>query len=54
MKPCELVTLVTALSCVIAKNFSSEDAALLAAAFTQLGDSITTILVAEELKADLI
>jgi len=46
------VTLITALSCAIAKNFNSEDAALLAAAFTQLGDSIATILVAEELNSN--
>ena len=52
MNSCEIVTLITALSCAIAKNFNSEDAALLAAAFTQLGDSIATILVAEELNSN--
>ena len=49
MKSCELVNLVSALSCLIVKNYSKEQIAVLAAVFVQLGDSLTTILVNETL-----
>jgi len=49
LNPCELVTLISSLACAISKTFSPEDTAILAAVFTQLGDSLATILAAGEL-----
>ncbi|MDY3971428.1 MAG: DUF6774 domain-containing protein [Clostridia bacterium] len=43
MSSCELVTLVSALACSIAKTFTKDETALLAAIFTQLGDTLATI-----------
>lgn len=48
MSPCELVTFVTAIACNMSKVCSTEELTLLAAVFTQLGDTIATILVQEE------
>lgn len=44
MSSCELVTLVSTLSCIIADNSTDDELSLLSAVFTQLGDSLTTIL----------
>lgn len=44
MNPCELVTLVSTLSCLIADNSTDDELSILSAIFTQLGDSLTTIL----------
>ena len=44
MNSCELVTLISTLSCVIADNSSDDTLAIWAVLFTQLGDSLTTIL----------
>ena len=44
MNSCELVNLVSMFSCLIAENYSTNQIALLSAVFTQLGDSLTTIL----------
>lgn len=46
MNSCELVNLISALSCAIAKSFTPDETALLAVFFTQLGDSLATIDVA--------
>lgn len=46
---CELVSLVTAIACNMANCYSQEDLSLLAAIFTQLGDTLETILTNEEL-----
>ena len=48
MNPYETVTVGSSLSCMIAEAFTKEEVALLAAVFTQLGDSLTTILVSGE------
>ena len=48
MNACELVTFISTLSCAIANKFSPSDVALLAAAFTQLGDSLATMLAVNE------
>ncbi len=40
---CELVTSITALACMIAQGKSQEELTLLAATFTQLGDTLATI-----------
>lgn len=49
MNSCELVTLVSFLSCLIADNYKDEELAVLAAIFTQLGDSLATILANKDL-----
>lgn len=43
MNPCELVTLVSSVACLISKDKSLEEISLLASIFTQLGDSLATI-----------
>lgn len=48
MNSCELVTFVSSLACAISRNGSPEELAVLAAVFTQLGDSLATILAHEE------
>ena len=44
MNSCELVNLVSMLSCLIVQNYNNDEIGLLAAIFTQLGDSLATIL----------
>ena len=44
MQSCELVTLISTVACILAENYSDEEHAIMAAAFTQLGDSLATIL----------
>lgn len=48
MRSCELVTLITALACSIAKDRSTEDINLLSVIFSQLGDTLATIAVNED------
>ena len=45
MNPCELVSFVSAISCAIAAGTDDKELELLAAVFTQLGDSLATIAV---------
>ena len=49
MNSCELVTLVSFLSCLISNSYEDEELAVLAAVFTQLGDSLATILANKNL-----
>ena len=49
MNSCELVTLVSFLSFLIANNYEDAELAVLAAVFTQLGDSLATILANKDL-----
>lgn len=49
MNSCELVNLVSMLSCLIVQNYTEDQIAVLAAVFTQLGDSLATILANEAL-----
>lgn len=49
MDSCELVTLVSFLSCLIANNYEDEELSVLAAIFSQLGDSLATILANKNL-----
>lgn len=51
MNSCELVNLVSMLSCIIVQSYSDEEIGVLAAVFTQLGDSLATILANEALRA---
>lgn len=48
MRSCELVTFITAAACAISKNYSTEELTVIAAAFTQLGDTIATIIAQED------
>lgn len=43
MNPCELTVTITAIANVLACNLSDEELGLLAASFTQLGDTLATI-----------
>lgn len=52
MSSCELVNIVSMLTCLIVQNYSDNEIALLAAIFTQLGDSLVTILANEALQGD--
>ena len=53
MRSCELVTLVTAIACGITECYSNEELPVIAAIFTQLGDTIATILAQEEFCNDV-
>ncbi len=44
----ELTSLITALANVIAQNTSEEQLEILAVVFTQLGDTLTTILTLKQ------
>lgn len=43
MNSCELVTFISTLACAISKDLSNDEIVLLAAIFTQLGDTLATI-----------
>lgn len=47
MNSCELVTYISSVACVLSRNCSDEELELLAAIFSQLGDTLATILVNE-------
>jgi hypothetical protein len=49
MDECELITLVTAIACTISKCCSDDDISILSVIFTQLGDTLTTVLTKREL-----
>ncbi len=49
MDECELVTLVSAIACTMSKCLSDDDLTLLAAVFSQLGDTLATIITKREL-----
>jgi hypothetical protein len=48
MDECELIALVTAVACGISKCCQEDDISIMAAVFTQLGDTLTTVLVKRE------
>ena len=48
MNSCELAAYVSSVACAIAKSCRKEDLAVMAAVFTQLGDTLTTILAHQE------
>lgn len=48
MNPCELVTFVSSIACAISTICCKEELPVMAAVFTQLGDSLATILAQEE------
>jgi len=49
MQSCELVTLVSSLSCCIAKGRSVEEISFLSSLFILLGQNLDTIAASEEL-----
>ena len=49
MNSCELVTFISSLACAIAKTHSKEEISALATVFTQLGDTLSTILAHDDL-----
>ena len=53
MDPCELAVLITAIAVFISKNVEDDDElGLLALVFTQLGDTLATIVAQRELIAN--
>lgn len=53
MRSCELVAFVTAAACTIAQCYPEEELPVLAAVFTQLGDTLSTIMAQEEACKDV-
>lgn len=49
MNECELLSFVTAIACSIVKNCPEDEITMLAAIFTQLGDSLATVLAKRSL-----
>ncbi|HHU74381.1 MAG TPA: hypothetical protein GXZ28_07160 [Clostridiales bacterium] len=49
MGECELIAFISTIACILSKCCSTEELTLLAAIFTQLGDSLATILTKREL-----
>lgn len=49
MDECELISFITATACAIAKNCPEDEITLLAAVFTQLGDTLATVLTKRSL-----
>lgn len=48
MQSCEFATTVTAIACLISKCCSEDELPLAAAFFTQLGDTLATMITYEE------
>ena len=53
MNSCELVTLISSLSCAISEALTEEELVVLATVFTQLGDSLATILANNEFNRNI-
>lgn len=49
MDKCELIMLVSTVACTLSKCCSDDDLSILSAIFTQLGDSLATILTKRQL-----
>ncbi len=47
MKSCELVTFITAVACNMASCYSEEELSMLSVIFSQLGDTLATIIANE-------
>ena len=50
MNGCELISFITALACSMIKCFPDDDLELMAAGFTQLGDTLATYLTQKRIK----
>lgn len=51
MKSCDLVLTVTALACALSECCTQDELTILSVMFTQLGDTLATILTQEEICA---
>lgn len=49
MDECELIVLVSTVACTLSKCCSTEDLSILSVVFTQLGDTLATILTKRDL-----
>lgn len=49
MDECELITLISLVACSISNCCSTDEISLMAVVFTQLGDTLSTILMKREL-----
>lgn len=49
MNSCELVAYISSIACAIFKKCDKDDISIMAATFTQLGDTLATMLINEEL-----
>lgn len=52
MNSCELVAFVSSVACTLSKNCMEDELAVMAAVFSQLGDTLDTILVHNEICCD--
>ncbi len=43
MNPCELVSIISSIACIIAKDKTVDEINILSAIFNQLGDTLATI-----------
>ena len=50
MEDCELIFLISTIACSIIKCCPEDDISILAAAFTQLGDTLATLLAQKEVR----
>ena len=48
MQSCELIAYISAIACIISKSFSEDELPVIASFFTQLGDTLSTIIANEE------
>ena len=49
MNSCELVTLISSIACFLSQNCSKDELSIMAAVFSHLGDTLSTILAHEEI-----
>jgi hypothetical protein len=49
MNECELILFISTVACALSKCCSTDDLTILSVAFTQLGDTLTTILTKRQL-----
>ncbi len=49
MNPCDLAATVTAIACSIFKCYPKEELTVIAAIFSQLGDTLNTMIAQDEL-----
>lgn len=49
MNPCDLTAIVTAIACTIFKCSSKEELPVIAAIFSQLGDTLDTMIAQDQL-----
>lgn len=49
MDECDLIVLISAIACTLSKCCTTEELSLLAVTFTQLGDTLSTVITKREL-----